>query len=940
MTKVRGRRWWVRFVVVCGLVGSALIPPGMAVSPAAAADPRLPNHLAEQQYFDSIRQTPQGVSRGQARFAALENAKALPQAKTVPAALGGKGVAVGKDGLGPPSAVWQQLGPAPEDADTVNHGQDFFGFGHVSGRATAIVIGQHTGVIYLGTADGGVWKSVNDGASWTPLTDHQPSLAVGSLALDPTDATDGTLYVGTGETNYDRLTGGHTKNGDAYFGVGILKTTDGGSTWALLGQSVFGGAYSATSVGIGAIALSGSAILAGTTSGLFRSPDGGATWAQITVAAGFPNARVTEILLDGATVYAVLSETDGGHTYSGVYKSTTGGTAGSFSRITTGLPAGTSWGRAQAAIAATTPQTLYLAIAKPNNSGGSDLLGIYKTTDGGAHWALTSGQPENYFNEGGGGQGFYDNFIAVDPSNANLVYAGGVNMVATTNGGASWAIIADVYCSCPTIHPDQHGGAFGPSGTPRPFYAANDGGAWKTLNGNAGTGTTWTDLNTNLATTQFYAGDAAANYATTPVVAGGSQDNGTSRSASASLGQWNAILGGDGGYVAVSKTDPKTIYAEYPSGSLQKTTNASAGSAVSWASIAPSCGAAQFVAPFVMDPNNASHLIFGGANLCETMNGGSTWGTSNTLTSFSSQFGVKSVAIAPTSSVVLYAVTDTGFAYKTANGNTGSAAPWSDCASASLPAHPSPATYIAVDGSDPNTAYVTFGGFGVGHIWKTTNCTTWTNITGNLPDIPVTSIATYPSTPNPTLVVGTDVGVFLSTNNGTSWSALTNGLPDVGIEQVFTDAAWTTLFVATHGRGMWKMPIPSDTLAAPTTTAISPNLGLTTGGTPVTITGTNFRAGAAVYFDGIAATSVVVVNATHITAVTPAHPPATVPVTVVDSDSQGGTLNQGYTYDTLHALPSPAPAGPTNSTVPNPQPLPQPSVPLPGNPNRLPPPRL
>ncbi len=872
-------------------------PPPRVQSPAR--NPRMPgDHAAQQEDFYRQRLTAGGTASGAARYTALQRASALPKAQSLPAAIGGKGpTIVGAQTLQPPIGNWLQLGPAPQDSDTVNPVQDYHS-GRVSGRATAVVIGPHTGVIYLGTADGGVWKSTNDGGSWTPLTDNQPSMAVGALALDPADHTDNTLFVGTGETNYDVLPA-PVFNGDSYFGVGVLKTTDGGAHWTLLGAGLPGfNNYSAASVGIGAMAVNGSTVWAGTTSGLYQSTDGGAHWALVTVATGSPNARVTDIVVDTLNVYAVLGESIGGFSYAGIYKSLTGGAP--FIPIMSGLPAGTAWSRAQVALAASSNplvRTLYLAIADTLGN----LLGIYKTTDSGLTWAKTTGQPGNYFDGGGGPQGTYDTAIAVDPANANLVYAGGVNVVASADGGATWVTTGDVYCNNAPIcvsplHPDQHAIAFRLTGTPSQVYLANDGGLWKSTNGDQGAGTTWIDLNGNLATTQFYAGDTTSNYLLTPIVAAGSQDNGTSRSTASTLGTWGEILGGDGGFVAIDKSAPNTIYAEYPTGAVQKTTNANAGTAITWTDLSPAITAcvarALFIAPFVIDATDHNHLVLGGDSaLCESKDGGVTWGASNTSLAFSGY--VQSVAIAPTNSAVLYAGTDAGAVYKTANGDTGVAATWADCDSAALPS--APATSLAVDRANPNTLYATFGNFGSGHVFKTTNCAAWTDISGNLPDVPVTTLVTYASTPNPVLIAGTDVGVFISTDNGTSWSALQAGLPNVGIQQLFTDPALTTLFAATHGRGVWKIAIPSDT--GPTVGGVSPPSGPAIGGSLVTITGTKFQAGATVTFGGAVGTSVLVSGGgTKIVVTTPAHAAGVVDVNVVNPGGSGVTASLAYTY--------------------------------------------
>ncbi len=422
----------------------------------------------------------------------------------------------------------------------------------------------------------------------------------------------------------------------------------------------------------------------------------------------------------------------------------------------------------------------------------------------------------------------------------------------------------------------------------------------------------------------------AANYTTTPIVIAGSQDNGTSRTASKVIGTWNGIRGGDGGFVSIDKTDPNTVVASYPS-RLWRTTNANAGSAITWNSIQPGVNCrtgALFVSPFMIDPLASNHIVFGGGGyLCESINSGANWSDSNF--NFGS-FGqaVQSVMIAPANSAVIYAGTDGGRIYRTTNGNVAGTATWSDLWTGKGLPPSTPVTWIAVDRNDAsgNIAYATFGGFGVGHTWKTINGgTSWTNITGNLPDAPVTGLVTYPISGGSALIVGTDVGAFLSMNSGASWTALQNGLPNVGIDQVFADKALTTLFVATHGRGVWKMPIPADTFLAPTAAAISPTSGATLGGTNVTISGTNFRAGASVSFDGVAATNVVVVNTTTITAMTPVHQPGTVNVTVVDTDNQGGTLVQGFVY--IVVVPAPLPSGgrpgPDLHLPTNPSPLPR-----------------
>jgi hypothetical protein len=185
----------------------------------------------------------------------------------------------------------------------------------------------------------------------------------------------------------------------------------------------------------------------------------------------------------------------------------------------------------------------------------------------------------------------------------------------------------------------------------------------------------------------------------------------------------------------------------------------------------------------------------------------------------------------------------------------------------------------------------------------------------------VQSLITYPLASGSALVVGTDVGVFVSTNNGASWSALQTGLPRVGVVQLFTDPALTTLFAATHGRGMWKIAIPAST--DPTISGVSPSTGPAPGGNSVTITGTGFVAGATVRFGDAVATNVTVTGSTHITLTAPAHAAGAADVTVVNPDGRGVTAVSAYLYVAINPLPPPDPSGaPASGASPLPVPRP------------------
>ncbi len=752
-------------------------------------------------------------------------------------------------------------------------------------------------MIYLGTAGGGVWKSTNDGANWTALTDNQPSLATGALALDPADATDNTLYVGTGEAN---------NNADAYNGVGVLKTTNGGQTWTLLGGNFFG-PYGSVTSNISALAVNGATIFAGTRQGFYRSLDGGVNWALVIVAGTNPNAPVTDVQLNGTNLYVVLSDPFNAFPEAGVYRSINSGAATpDFTLLATGLPSSSSWGRAQLAIAPSDPQTLYLVIANNTNYG---LLGIYKTVNGGTNWAATTAQPANYLKT----QGWYDLFIAVDPGNASLVYSGGTSIVHTTDGGASWSLIADVYCSgtfpCTSpIHPDQHAAAFGRSGSPRTFYAANDGGVYATTNGSSPT-PAWTSRNGDLNITQFYAGDTTANYLTAPVTINGAQDNGTIRSTAPVLTAWEDVHGGDGAFVGVDKSNPNHVYSEYANGYFYSTSDVTAGTAIQWTNRTPSACQpyALFINPFAMDNTNGNHLLYAAnGRVCESVNGGANWVVEGVGAS-----STHAVAIAPGTSATMYTGTEEGV-YRTTNGNTTSAATWSAC-DAGLPASSTNfVTSVTVPTGTPNTVYATLSGFGVSHVWKSVNCGTWQDLNNNLPDVPTTSLVQYAAAGGSVLVAGTDIGIFVSTNDGGSWTTLMTGLPNVPVFWLYADVAQTTLFASTHGRGVWTQDIPGDFSVM----GMSSSAGTTTGGSPVTIHGTGFGPGTTVTFDTTPATVINVVDSRDIQVAVPPHGTGNVTVSVT-SGSTTLTVPGGYTYGTPASAPTPTHTTVIKGGIPN-----------------------
>ncbi len=723
----------------------------------------------------------------------------------------------------PTSSQWLFIGPRPTT-----------GFLASSGRTSAIVVDPRdvTGnTVYVGGAQGGAWKSVDAGANWTALMDGPtiPSLAVGSMAIDGT-TNPSMVYVGTGEQG---------SAFDSYYGAGILKSADGGTTWTQLGADKFTGpitgcssnGFSCGGAFIGGLSvrpggLNPATILAAVSlptglanaSGIYRSIDGGTTWANVQ--AGTTSLGATAVQY--ATNLIAYAGFDGAS--GGVYKSSDGG-ATWLARNGGGANTITPGGRVELSVALsdTTGNTVYASVGA--SGGGEGLAGFYRTTDGGANWTRLGPVSAPGLVDYCTPQCWYDNVVAVNPMDANVVFVGGAavggHVSKTINGLAAsnvaWAAATS------NIHVDHHAAAFTPDGTR--LYWGNDGGVYRTDNATAASSSaTWTNLNTNLGITQFY-----TNFALHPtdinVTFGGTQDNGTQRydgTQDISLAWTNTGACGDGAGNVIDASNPSVVYANCQLVDIIKSTNGGLSGFTSAASGISTSDRVLFIPPLVGDNYNSApnHLYFGTYRVWQTRNQGASWQPiSNDLTIEE----ITRLAVAPSDRTVMYAATDDGRVWK----GTGllAAAP-NDCATfptncfteITLDLLPAARRInaLAVSPTDPTTVYVGHGGFGSSttrRLSRRVGNGSWTDITGNLPNAPILDIAADPDIAG-RLYVGTDIGVFMSSDDGATWSTLANGLPRVAVYGLKLHRASRTLRAATHGRGFWDLAVPA-TIAGP-----------------------------------------------------------------------------------------------------------------------------
>jgi photosystem II stability/assembly factor-like uncharacterized protein len=761
--------------------------------------------------------------------------------------------------------AWSSIGPMPINENA--------SWGLATGRTTALAIDPtNTQIIYAGAAEGGVWKTTDGGANWTPMTDSQVSLASGSIAIDPENHL--TIYVGTGEENFSI---------DSYYGAGVLKSTDGGITWTLNGQASFGFNGTCSNATIGAIAVqptNSSVVLAGAGyCGIWRSTDGGVTWSQ--PAPVLNTTPVTSIIFDPSTpttVYASAGDIFGtfDNAAPGVYKSTNSGAT--WTLMSAGLPAG---GRETLALAASSSTTLYVGIQDPANLGNA--LGIWKSTDGANTWTQTNAPSgsTSYCTA----QCWYDSPLAVSPVNSNVVYAGGQasSIYVSLDGGNTWTLQDD----SSGLHVDEHAFAFTPDGST--LYCAGDGGVWVDTNPNVNPAI-WSSVNTTFDTAEYYPG-ISIDPQDVNITFGGTQDNFMEEYTGSS--EWTTVTCGDGGATAIDSVNPLNVYVNCIEQSLLKSTDGGMTFNTMQNGFNTSDPTA-WAPPLAIDPEISTNLYFGTNHAYQTTNGAALWTEiSGDLTSGNGNT-LSALTVAPSDSNTVYSGSSDGTPSVTRNALSGVGATWTNIGSQTeLPTRA--ITAIAVDPAHPTTAYYTYSGFtnptfgdNFGHVFMTTDAgTSWTDISGDLPNAPVDSILIDPDSPS-TIFIGTDIGTFYTSTTGGSWSTLGTGLPNVVVVSLALYNPTRTLRAATHGRGMWDLNIAT-LLAVPSILSLSPS-SVTAGGPAFTLTvnGDAFDSTSTVQWNGASLTGTMFVSSTQVTVTVPATDIAlggTAQVTVLNTDS-------------------------------------------------------
>ncbi len=668
------------------------------------------------------------------------------------------------DGVSSDTAAWESIGPD-----------------NIGGRVLAIAVHPYeTNTVFAGSASGGLWKSVSAGegvSPWSYVPTGYPALSISAIAIDAMHPD--TIYIGTGEiSRYFRPLVG-TLGARSSYGMGILRSTDGGSTWDTTGLSwAFQNITAVQKIVINP--MNPSTLFAATSEGVYRSIDAGDSWtvsnSELMAMDLVINPTDTTILISS---HGNLNSTAN----PGLYMTFDGG--GIWSKLEGGLPT-SNFGRTSLSISPSDPSVVYAGITDGTNSR---IIGLYKSSDGGLTWTQMS--TTNYV----GSQGWYDNVVAVHPSDPATLYAAGFDIHKSSTSGASLPAI-----SSGSVHVDHHAIAFDPS-DPQTVYFGSDGGMYKTTN----SGTTFINLNKGFVTTQFYPGFANAADDST-IALGGLQDNGTLRYNG--TGTWTPVWGGDGGWCAIDQTDNNTMYAETQYGRIVRSYSGGGSFSGVTLGLPGSQSSWNFIPPFVLSPSDPQVLYAGSRTVYKTTNRGSLWFPANGVASLNGT-NVACIGVSWTSSDTLLAGTGSGAfgvtslfqIFASANGGV----TWTNVTGSLPNRYP---TDLEFDPADSRRAYLTYSGYGTPHVYRTTNLgASWTDLSANLPDLPHQCIAVDPVYPD-YLYVGTDLGVFQSSNGGTSWASYTDGMPDAMVLDLVVSRSNDALRAATFGNGVYQRGLP------------------------------------------------------------------------------------------------------------------------------------
>jgi len=668
---------------------------------------------------------------------------------------------------------------------------------NVGGRTRALLYdvndaGNGYKKVFAGSVGGGLWVTSDITAAsptWTKIDDFMGNLAVTTLAQDPSNTQN--IYAGTGEGWF---------NSDAIRGLGIWKTSNGGTSWSQLSSTNNSTFYYVQKV----VVTSAGVVLAATRNGgIQRSTDGGTTWTKVLGnGTGGGTVDAAADLEIGANGYIYCSigilSTDG------IWRSTDNGV--NWARI---YASASDEERIELACAPSDQDRIYALVQSNSTDGIKKVMSTSDATVATPTWTtLTTpswcdqGSTGTDFTRG---QAWYDLIAVVDATNANNVFIGGVDILKTTNGGTSWSQVTQWAAGCtslPNIHADNHIIVYKPGSTTE-LLMGNDGGIYRTTDG----GTTFASKVSSYNVTQYYA--CAIHPTTTNYFLAGAQDNGSQKFSSAGINSTTNASGGDGAFCHIDQTNGNIQITSYVYNNYYVSTN---GGTSFTSKFFGNTG--QFINPTDYDDN--TDILYGGnsAGTYFRWNDAGAAGTSTsnvTVTNFSGA-SVRHVCVSPITSNRVFFGLNNGSVVMVDNANTGTS-----IAGTVIRTGTGNVSCIAIDPANEDHMLVTYSNFGVTSIYESQNATqaspTWTAVEGNLPDMPV-RWAMFDPRNSDWALIATDLGVWSTDDlNGasTDWDPTSTGLANVRVDMLQYRSSDRTIAAATHGRGLYTATVPIST---------------------------------------------------------------------------------------------------------------------------------
>jgi len=705
----------------------------------------------------------------------------------------------------------------------------FIGPLNVSGRITDVEVVTPKGknyTMYVAGASGGVWRTVNEGTTWEPIFQHAPSTDIGDVTPAPSNQE--IIWVGTGEANIFR---------SSMAGAGVFKSTDAGKTWQHMGltdtNTIARIAVHPTNPDIVYVAASGHEWTLNNERGVYKTTDGGKTWAKILFVSNKTGA--IDLVMDPSapdTLYASFwqrirkkwndprNETD--YKESGIYKTTDAGNT--WTPINNGLPLPQHRGRIGIDLCRTKPNVVYAFVdnykvvstwdKEETDSYGRPKMGkikgatVYRSDNAGLNWKQVS-QDNDYMENLSSTYGWVFGQIKVDPVNENRIYVMGLGLNVSDDGGKTFRGLRG-------MHGDHHGLWIDPDNTDY-LVNVNDGGIAVSYD----CGKNFKTYYHNLPIVQFF--NIMYDMAEPFHVYGSVQDHGSyrgivdlSRGRNAVPAQkWEEAPGGEGSSHAIDPSNTDTVYSAGFYGNIERT------NMKTWDSVSivpkPAKGDApyrgQWLAPFILSPHNPQVIYHGMNYLFRSMNRGETWERISPDLTYNDKNKIGdiqyqtlfSISESPLKFGLIYAGTDDGRVWVTRNSGDN----WKEI-NKGLP-YGKWISRLAASAFDLGTVYMTQNGKRdddfAAYIWKSVDFgNTWMDISGNIPCGPVNVIREDPKNKN-ILYVGTDLGIYVTIDGGKIWHVLAGNFPTTFVHDLVIHPRDDIMVAATHGRGVYVLDV-------------------------------------------------------------------------------------------------------------------------------------